>query len=223
MKGLATRAGMLVLAALMLAVGWFGGLYQSGNYHAVLPGELYRSAQLSGEELSDRIARDGIRSVLNLRGSNPGAAWYPPEVAAALAAGVAHYDLPLLSSQSLSRADAERLVALMRDAPKPLLVHCEGGADRTGLATALYLAATGHPLDQAAGQLSARYGFVGIEGVTRPWPMWESWERLGPALAGSAQVGAHDADVASSEPAEGAADPAPAPAPPAGGDGTGGA
>ena len=56
------------LAALLLAVGWFGGLYQSGNYHAVLPGELYRSAQLSGEELSDRIARDGIRKTISLPG-----------------------------------------------------------------------------------------------------------------------------------------------------------
>ena len=66
---------------------------------------------------------------------------------------------------------------LLREAPKPVLVHCEGGADRTGLAAALYLAAAGHPA-QADGQLSVRYGFVGIKGVTRPWPMLESWHRL---------------------------------------------
>lgn len=186
MTSLAGRAAALVVALLMLAVGWFGGLHDSGNYHQVLAGEYYRSGQLSAPALSDRIARDGIRSVVNLRGSQPGKGWYDAELAATDAAGVAHYDIPMRSSKSVSAAEAERLLAILRDAPKPVLVHCEGGADRTGLATALYLAATGHPLDEAAGALSVRYGFVGIEGVTRPWPMWESWQRLGPSVAAAA-------------------------------------
>ena len=168
---------MLVLAALLLAVGWFGGLHASGNYHEILPGELYRSGQLSGPALADRIRRDGIRSVVNLRGEQDDRPWYDAEIAATEAAGIVHYDFRMSSAQSLSAPDAERLVALLREAPKPVLVHCEGGADRTGLAAALHLAAAGRPAE-ADGQLSVRYGFVGIKGVTRPWPMLESWHRL---------------------------------------------
>ena len=51
------------------------------------------------------------------------------------------------------------------------------GAGGLGSPAALYLAAAGRPAG-ADGQLSVRYGFVGIEGVTRPWPMLESWNRL---------------------------------------------
>lgn len=186
MRSLARRGGALILSALLLAVGWFGGLHQSGNYHEILPGELFRSGQLSGADLNRRIAEDGIRSVINLRGSQTDKSWYDDEIAATRTAGAQHFDLRMSSAEPLDAARAAELVALIKAAPKPVLIHCEGGADRSGLAAALYLAATGHPLDEAAGQLSARYGFVGIEGVTRPWPMWESWLRLGPAAASGA-------------------------------------
>lgn len=183
MTSVAARLGAGVLATLLLAVGWFGGLHESGNYHQVIAGELYRSGQLSGPELTRRIHQDGIRSVINLRGSQTDSGWYDDELAASDAAGVAHFNVRISSAQHLDMAQARDLLAVMQAAPKPVLVHCAGGADRSGLAAALYLAATGHPLDEAARQLSARFGFVGIEGVTRPWPMWESWLRLGPAVA----------------------------------------
>ena len=32
----------------------------------------------------------------------------------------------------------DELIGLLRSLPKPLLIHCQGGADRTGLASALY-------------------------------------------------------------------------------------
>lgn len=183
MRSLAVRGGALVLALLLLTVGWFGGLHASGNYHEVLADELYRSAQLSGPELARRIEDDGIRSVINLRGSQTNSAWYDAEIAATRAAGAEHIDWRMSSAEHLDAARANELVALIEAAPKPVLIHCAGGADRTGLASALYLAAQGHSLEEAGDQLSARYGFVGIKGVTRPWPMWESWTRLGADMA----------------------------------------
>ena len=190
MKSVAARAGAFLLALLLIAVGWFGGLHESGNFHAVVPGELYRSGQLSGPELIRRIEQDGIRSVINLRGSQTDTGWYDDERAATSAAGARHFDLRMSSVEHMDEAKARELVALIDAAPKPVLIHCAGGADRTGLASALYLAAQGRRLDEAAGQLSARYGFVGIKGVTRPWPMWESWQRLAPDLAAEAQIAA---------------------------------
>jgi len=51
----------------------------------------------------------------------------------------------------------EELVALMKKAPKPLLVHCKAGADRTSLASALYLYALKHDPD-ADRAISIIYG-----------------------------------------------------------------
>lgn len=178
MKALALRGAALALAGLLAVAGWFGGLYESDNYHPVIAGELYRSGQLDGPSLTRRIRDDGIRSVINLRGTNDGSLWYDDETAATRAAGIAHLDFRMTARRPLSAEDAQRLIAMMRNAPKPLLIHCDGGSDRTGLASALYLAAVADRPKQAERQLSVRYGYLGIEGVTKAWPMAESWDRL---------------------------------------------
>ncbi|HRO14165.1 MAG TPA: tyrosine-protein phosphatase [Paracoccus sp. (in: a-proteobacteria)] len=178
MKALALRGAAFALAGLLAVAGWFGGVYESDNYHAVIAGELYRSGQMDGPGLTRRIRDDGIRSVINLRGPNEGTAWYDEEIAATRAAGIAHLDFRMTARSSLSAEDARRLAAMMRDAPKPVLIHCDGGSDRTGLASALYLAAVAGQPEQAGRQLSVRYGYLGIEGVTKAWPMIESWDRL---------------------------------------------
>jgi protein tyrosine/serine phosphatase len=41
--------------------------------------------------------------------------------------------------------EAARLVAVLCQAPKPILIHCEGGADRSGLASEIYLSQVAHP------------------------------------------------------------------------------
>lgn len=135
------------------------------NVHEVVPGALYRSAQLSPAALEDLVARRGLRAVLNLRGARPGQAWYDAELAAAARAGVAHLDFELSAVQEVAPDRARALVALMAAAPKPLLIHCQAGADRTGLASALYLAAVeGVSAEQAGAELSTWYGHL-------PW-LW---------------------------------------------------
>jgi protein tyrosine/serine phosphatase len=48
---------------------------------------------------------------------------------------------------------------IIRNAPKPLLVHCRSGADRSGLVSALYrLVDEGASVDQADRELSLIYG-----------------------------------------------------------------
>ena len=87
------------------------------------------------------------------------------------------------ASTALSPAEARQLIALMAGARKPLLTHCLGGADRTGLAAALYVAAIeGGPEGAAEWQLSPRYGHVGLPWISAPWPMDQTWEGLEAAL-----------------------------------------
>jgi protein tyrosine/serine phosphatase len=128
------------------------------NLHRVLPGELYRSAQLPPDRLEAVIGENGIKSVLNLRGASPGEDWYEGELAASKKAGAEHFDLELSSKVELTAARSQEVLDLMQKVPKPLLVHCWGGADRTGLATALYLyAVRGEQPEQASRALSLRY------------------------------------------------------------------
>lgn len=138
---------------------YWGALQYQGNFHTVEEGAFYRSAQLSKDELRTAIREHKIRSVLNLRGAHPGQAWYDEEVAVSQALGIAHYDYSLSAHRFVTRQQIGEVLGIVRDAPKPLLVHCKAGADRAGLVSALYrFAGEGMSADQADRELSLVYG-----------------------------------------------------------------
>jgi protein tyrosine/serine phosphatase len=170
--------------ALSVAVGGFFGLLQlGGNFHPVVPGELFRAAQVTPQRLAHYVREHGIRTVVNLRGAYPGDGWYDSEVAAAAALGVGHVDFHMSAKVELDEARAAALIALMRDAPKPALIHCMGGADRTGLAAALYVAAvSGGTEEEAEAQLSPRFGHIPIPFLSPAYAMDRTFERLEPWL-----------------------------------------
>jgi protein tyrosine/serine phosphatase len=149
--------GLVLIAAPPL--GWAGFLQLTGNVHTVEPHQLYRSAQLDGDDLEALVRREGIVTILNLRGAAPGEAWYDEELQATTAAGAQHLDLAMSATQQPDEKTLRRLIEILRTAPRPLLVHCNKGADRSGLAAALYelLDANKSPAE-AARQLSFRYG-----------------------------------------------------------------
>lgn len=130
-------AGLLTLPVALKE----GDVLFGENFHAVVPGELYRSAQLSGSHLERHIRAEHIRTVINLRGPNPGSAWYDDEVRTCERLGVAHIDVRISARELPPPAEAALLMAALHDAPRPLLVHCKNGADRSGLACAAYLIA----------------------------------------------------------------------------------
>lgn len=139
--------------------GWALGLQAEGNIHVVEPGALYRSAQPNGSELENLLQDYGIRTVINLRGANTGEGWYDDEIAASNKPGVTHVDIAMSARSKPSTETINQLVQTLRDAPRPILVHCKDGADRTGLAAALYeLLVEEKPADDAARQLSFWYG-----------------------------------------------------------------
>lgn len=176
---IAFRLGLVLLVPVVVLLGYLTFLHVSGNFHSVVPGEVYRSAQVSKGDIAEYQARYGIRSILNLRGAVPGQAWYDEEVAASAALGLAHVDFGMDASRELGAEDATRLIALMRELPKPLLVHCRHGSDRTGLAMSLYLAAiSGADEATAEAQLSLWFGHFGVPVLSDAWPMDQSWEKL---------------------------------------------
>ena len=175
---------MLVLLVATLGLGSYAS-YQhvTGNIHSVVPGEFYRSAQLPPALLAVYARRYGIRTIVNLRGARPGHAWYDHEIAAAAHLGIAHINFRMSASRELSRAQAAQLLQILDRAQKPLLVHCRGGADRSGLAGALYLAALSkHGEAAAEGQLSIWYGHIGVPYLSSTAAMDRTFEALEPWL-----------------------------------------
>jgi protein tyrosine/serine phosphatase len=148
-----------------------------GNFHEVVPGKVYRSAQLDAAQIDHYVQRYGIRSILNLRGAKAESAWYREETAAAARLGVRHVDFRISAARELADADIKRLRALYRDLPKPILVHCKAGADRSGLAAAIFLFDHGGDRATAAAQISIRYGHVGIPYLSETFAMDRTWAR----------------------------------------------
>ncbi|WP_245294746.1 dual specificity protein phosphatase family protein [Rhizobium rhizosphaerae] len=176
----ALRWSLRGLGAVVLAYGvYWAVLMAGGNFHAVVPGQVYRAAQPSAKDIAAYQQSYGIRSIINLRGASAGRAWYEDEVAEAAKRGIVHIDFRMSSSKLQSPERMEKLIALLKDAPKPLLIHCAWGADRTGLASALYLADVGKaPEAQAEGQLSIAFGHFALPFLSRAYPMDESFEQM---------------------------------------------
>ncbi len=176
---------LMVLMALVPSV-WLFARWWSGNVDTVIPGRFYRSAQLGPDHLTGLIARHGCRTVLNLRGPNPSARWYREERDATLQAGATQVDLPIASDLWLSKAQAQALMEVLDSAEKPMLVHCQWGAERTGLASAfVVLLRPGGTLDEAEQCFSIRYLFAPTrDGLTmlghvtayRRWLANQGWQ-----------------------------------------------
>jgi len=128
----------MLLAPVLAAGLWAGGVRLSGNVHEVEPGLLYRSAQINGDQLRTTLSRYHIRTVINLRGNGSGRQCYDDEVAVSASLGVQHLDIALSANREPDAPTLALLVTLLRTAPPPVLIHCNGGADRSGLSAAVY-------------------------------------------------------------------------------------
>lgn len=155
------RAGLCLVAFVLIVAGYAGWLRITGNFHPVVVGEAYRAGQMTPARLERVLRRESIYSVVNLRGPHPEKEWYRAEVETTDRLGVVHRDFALSSGEELSADRIEALARLLRETPKPVLIHCEGGSDRTAFASALYAYAIARrPVAVAGRQLTARYGHL---------------------------------------------------------------
>ena len=126
------------------------------NLHQIGPG-VYRSNQPSAAQLAALHDKVGLKAVLNLRGTTE-QSFYLFEAETCQRLGITMADLSLSASQAPSKAKLEALYDLLQTLPRPLLIHCKSGADRTGLAAVMYLMAVEkQPFAVARRQLSFRY------------------------------------------------------------------
>jgi len=111
------------------------------NFREVVSRKVYRSAQPSPAQLKEWIRRYGIRTVINLRG-NAGKIT-EDEQAAANELGVKIITIRFKSSSLPTRDSLAKLIQTIDTTEQPILMHCRGGLDRTGIASTLAAMAIG--------------------------------------------------------------------------------
>ena len=159
-RSLLLTAGVFILIIATVAA-FVANMYAHRNFRVVSPGQVYRSAQMDTEGLTRAIQEHGIKSILNLRGTNADDAWYKAETSTARQLGVQHYDFEMDAEHDVTDEDMQKVLGLMGSAPKPILIHCKSGADRTGLVAALYLySVEGKTPDYAMRELSVFCGHI---------------------------------------------------------------
>jgi protein tyrosine phosphatase (PTP) superfamily phosphohydrolase (DUF442 family) len=148
-----------ICAVCLTVMGMLFSVRFSDNFDVIETGLAYRSGQLWPDELVAVIDQLGIRSIISLSPPEPDRAWYRGELAISAARHVARYEMPLSRRTELTSAELHRLLMLMQGAPKPVLIHSRSGADRAGLAAAIFsYAIASRSFDEAKSQLSIRYG-----------------------------------------------------------------
>jgi len=175
---LGKTAAVVVLVAATSLCWVFRRPWFQGNFGVVDPGHVMRSAQPT-DQLASWVRDFQISSILNLRGGSPADRWYDAEVRSARAHAVSYYDLPLSATRRPSRRDLLILIDLLERCDYPLLIHCKSGADRTGLASALYLMVRrGEPPERALRAFSVEYGHIplfGTEHLHEPLNEYAAW------------------------------------------------
>ena len=131
------------------------------NFHEVTPGVLYRSRQLSGSQLDHFIKKYKIKTVINLRGASPEAKWYLEEMKVVQKDTVSHLDIRLSALRYVPPQKVDSIMVVAASAARPILVHCQGGADRSGLFCAAWkLRYERASVERASHQLSFIYGHI---------------------------------------------------------------
>jgi hypothetical protein len=157
-------AAALLIAGAMASMGIIVavlGPRLSDNVHAIELGEAYRSGQLWPGELEQVVESYGIRSIISLDAPVPDAYWYRGELAVSAAKSLARYEMPLSPERELTGDQLRQLLSLLQAAPKPVLIHSRNGADRSGLAAAIFeYSIARRPADEARNQLSIRFGHL---------------------------------------------------------------
>lgn len=165
-------------AAVILAVPvlyYFPGY----NWRTVEKGAFYGSRQMGGHALERTIKKYGIKTVINLRGENPGSDWYDAEAEACKRAGVTLANFGWSKNSIPSPESLAKFIELMESDQGPFLAHCQGGTHRTGAAAACYELLRGKSIAEARKQFGPMFNDAPIgrlinlyESSSLPFKQW---------------------------------------------------
>jgi len=128
------------------------------NQHQIADG-VWRSNQPGPGRIA-KLANQGIKTIINLRGPRDDGCWQL-EAEACRKAGITLFDFIARSRAAPSKSMLHDAKSLFAEINKPMLMHCKSGADRAGLMSALYLLIVeNQPAHIAMQQLAWKYGHV---------------------------------------------------------------
>ncbi len=168
----------VIIAVALAAPGPLNRFFLDENLLEVVSDEIWRSAQPSGAEMDEFISRLDLRSVLNLRGDTGGKEWLKEEQAVTAARGVELHTVRLSAKDMPPAPRLQRLVEILDAAPRPLLFHCKGGVERSGLVGAVAVLLDGGDLEQARAEFAFSKGYIQlVSGSELPRVLddYESW------------------------------------------------
>ena len=117
----------------------------------------WRSAQPAPHHIK-AMAREGIRTIVNLRGPQDCSSYWLEE-AACQRYGITLVNYKVRSRAAPSRSELRGARELFDRIEYPMLMHCKSGADRAGLMSVLYRhLREGVPIEIAKKELSWRFG-----------------------------------------------------------------
>lgn len=183
-RGLVRVGLFLVVVVLVLVAGLLASGVLGLNEHEVVAGKLYRSAQPTLHELDGLIARHGIACVVSLRKDDPPAAELASEIRRLDERGLPHENVALSPTRLPKPAALARLIARFDAGPYPMLLHCEEGSDRTGLASVIWLVLYGDETlaEARASELSWRTGHIAFGQAHAMNDFFELYERTAHGL-----------------------------------------
>jgi len=147
-----------LVITLIAILGYASYLHVTGNVHVVIPNEVIRSASLSESQLQNLIATHHVKSIINLA---PQEANAPTELEISTRSHINYFPLSMYAHGLPPIAILKQLTALITMTPRPVLIHCRQGADRTGLAAAIALILTTRATPaMIQKQYSLRYGAI---------------------------------------------------------------
>ena len=104
------------------------------NFHIVDDG-IWRSAQPSIESIAV-MKRHGLKTIVNLRGSEENHLW---ESRICDSLGIQYFHIPMDGREVPDTADLNTVLRVIENQQnQPVMYHCLGGKDRTGIVTAIY-------------------------------------------------------------------------------------
>ncbi len=130
-----------------------------GNFYQI-DKNAYRSGILRSHNMPYYIEKHQIKTILNLQGSSK-KPWYLNEIKLSKKYNIHHIDYKISNSDFCDHNKTSEIVQILKNSPKPILIHCVGGADRTSLVSALYEYAINHKsAEEAKKQFAWYYGHL---------------------------------------------------------------
>jgi len=129
------------------------------NFHQVND-NLYRGAQPQRGGIK-KLSEIGIKTVINLRGVSDETRTEQTE---AEAAGMRYFNIPMSGLGRPSDEQVERAMSIIDNRENwPVFVHCQRGADRTGVIIAVYRISRDHWTEEQAIAEAKRFGMARLQ------------------------------------------------------------